>query len=496
MKRNHIIALIVAMLLPMLAGAQVLKGSYFLENSVNNHRMNPAFAPRAAYFQLVGVGYTGLGVYSNLDIPLLTSPIDGGLGTFLYPSVSVKDFESKLPGHLHLDSEVEITLLSFGGFTKKKSFWNFSIDMRMMFDADLPSDLLLFLKKGTGTQSQKYNIGNVNAYATAALQASFGYSREWFKGFRGGFKVRGIAPLMHVGLNLDDVSLQTGLDKWTINTEGYLYTAMHGLEMTQDKANANAVPELSFDMNKLLANKAVAGWGYSVDLGAEYTLQVGCPVDGMKFSLALTDLGQIFYSKNAVNGFENHGHLEWTGFQMDENMNINTKQAIEDLTSKAKDLLSLSEISQEKSLIRSTLPRLYVGVEYPFLKNLMSVGLLYSARFSHSYARHELTASYNLTPCKWFALGLNYSFLNTFRSMGAVLEFTPKVGPCLFIGMDYIPMEWANAPIMEGVLGEYPGFMRMLGINTSSWALPTSSRFNLNFGIAFNLGAKNLNTKK
>ena len=126
----------------------------------------------------------------------------------------------------------------------------------------------------------------------------------------------------------------------------------------------------------------------------------------------------------------------------------------------------------------------------------MSVGLLYSARFSHSYARHELTASYNLTPCKWFALGLNYSFLNTFRSMGAVLEFTPKVGPCLFIGMDYIPMEWANAPIMEGVLGEYPGFMRMLGINTSSWALPTSSRFNLNFGIAFNLGAKNLNTKK
>ena len=107
-----------------------------------------------------------------------------------------------------------------------------------------------------------------------------------------------------------------------------------------------------------------------------------------------------------------------------------------------------------------------------------------------------MTLSYNLTPCKWFAMGLNYSFLNTARSMGAVLEFTPKVGPCLFIGMDYIPMEWASLPILEEALGQSPGIMNMMGVKTSSWALPTSARFNMNFGIAFNVGSKYVNHKK
>ena len=477
MRKNYIIALIVTMLLPVIAGAQVLKGSYFLDYSVNNHKLNPAFTPRTSYFQLMGMGYTGVGVYSNIDIPLLMLPVDGGLGTFLHPSVSVKDFERKLPNHLHLDAEMETALLSFGSFTKDKAFWNVSIDMRTMVDVDFPSDLLLFLKKGTGTQSQRFNIGNVNAYATANLGVSVGYSREWFKGFRGGFKLRGIAPLMYAGLNLEDVSLTTGTDKWAVNTEGYLYTAMQGLELTQSEPNS--LPSVNFDFGKLLSNKVMAGWGYSIDLGAQYILNVGCPVDGMTFSLALTDLGQIFYSKKAVSAFENHGHVEWAGFQVDENMNVNAEQAIDDFSDKAAGLLYLKKMDQKKSLMRSTMPRLYVGVEYPFLKNMMSVGLLYSARFSHSYARHEMTLSYNINPCKWFAMGLNYSFLNTARSVGAVLEFTPRVGPCLFIGMDYIPLEWANA--------------RML---LNSLALPTSSRFNVNFGIAFNVGSKYVDLKK
>ena len=479
-----------AMLLPLGVGAQVLKGSYFLDHSVNSHRMNPAFAPRANYFQLVGVGYTGFGVYSNIDVPLLTSPVDGKLGTFLHPSVSVQEFEKRLPDHLNLDAEFETVVLSFGGFNKRKDFWNFTIDARMTADVDMPSDLLLFMKKGVGTQNQKYNIGNFNMYSSAALQASFGYSREWFKGFRGGFKVRGIAPLMYAGLNLDEVSLTTSADKWTINTEGYLHTAMQGLTLTQSEPNT--FPTTGFDLNTLLKNKVVAGWGYSVDLGIEYTLEVGCPVDGLAVSVAVTDLGQIFYNKNAVSSFGSHGKVEWMGFQVGEDMSVNAEQALDDFLDQADGLLNLSQDMGGKSFMRSTMPRVYAGVELPFLKRSMSVGLLYSARFSHSYARHELTASYNITPCKWFALGLNYSFLNTTRSMGAVLEFTPKAGPCLFLGMDYIPMEWAKAPILEELVGA-PTLFNMMGLET--YMLPTSTRFNLNFGLAFNLGSKHVNPK-
>ena len=492
MKTNKIFIALVLMMLPMIAGAQVLKGSYFLDHSVNRHKMNPAFAPRANYFQLPAIGYVGTGVYSNLDIPLLTYPVGDKLGTFLHPSVSVAQFKRNLPNHLHMDAEFETTLLSFGGFNKKKAFWNFTIDTRMMFDVDLPSDLFLFLKKGVGTSSERFNIGNINAYATGALQASFGYSREWLKGFRAGFKVRAIAPLAYAGINLEDVSLTTGVDKWTINAEGYAYTAMQGLKVSIPEEGG--MPQTDFQMDKFISNRVLAGFGYSVDIGAEYTLELGTPVDGLAVSFAVTDLGQIFYKKNCVSAFKNTGSMEWVGFRVDEGMNVNVDQAIEDLQAKASGLLNLEEMAHPHQFERSTMPRIFAGVELPFLKRTMSVGLLYSARISHSYARHELTASYNLTPCRWFALGLNYSFLNTVKSMGAVIELTPKAGPTLFIGMDYFPMEWASAPIAESILGEAPDMFRKMGFKT--WTLPTSTRFNLNFGISMNLGSKYVNPRK
>ena len=55
-------------------------------------------------------------------------------------------------------------------------------------------------------------------------------------------------------------------------------------------------------------------------------------------------------------------------------------------------------------------------------------------------------------------------------------------------------MEVAPAPLMEGVLGEAPAFFEALGFE--SWVLPTSSRFNVCFGIAMNLGSKYVNPKK
>ena len=492
MKKNKIILAVVLFMLPFMAGAQVLKGSYFLDNSVNRHKMNPAFAPRANYFQLPGIGYMGAGLYSNMDIPLLTAPVDGKLGTFLHPSVSVDEFRRQCPSHLHLDADFETNILSFGWFNKKKGFWNFAIDTRVLVDTDMPSDLFVFLKQGVGSDGSSFNIGNVNAYAMGTVQASLGYSREWIKGLRAGWKVRLIAPLAYAGLNLENVRLTTGTESWNIKTEGYLHTALQGLEMNLPEDSM--IPEPDFQMERMLSNKVIAGFGYSVDMGIEYKLEVGSVIDGLAFSAAVTDLGQIFYRKNGLSSFKTSGNVDWVGFHVDEGGNINFDEAIEDIQEQAEGLLNLSEMKHPHKFERSTMPRFYAGVELPFLKRKMSVGLLYSARLSHSYARHELTASYNLKPCKWFALGLNYSFLNTTRSMGAMLELTPKAGPCLYLGVDYFPVEWAHVPLLEDVMGAAPEILKKFGFET--WALPTSTRLNFNFGIAFNLGSKYVNPKK
>ena len=45
--RKIYIAIIMLLMLPMTMGAQALKGSYFLDNSITRTKLNPAFAPRA-----------------------------------------------------------------------------------------------------------------------------------------------------------------------------------------------------------------------------------------------------------------------------------------------------------------------------------------------------------------------------------------------------------------------------------------------------------------
>ena len=480
MTRKHIYAVAVLLIMPLIAGAQALKGSYFLDNSFNRHELNPAFAPRANYFQGLGIGNIGVGAMSNLDVPTLFYPKNGELLTFLNKGVSVKEFDKKLPNHIHLDTEVSTTLLGFGFYTKRLSYWTFDLDIKGMVDMDMPRDLLMFVKKGVGTDGNSYNIGNVNGYMMAGLQASLGYSRIIFNGFRAGIKAKFIAPIAYAAMNLENVRLDTSYDKWTITTEGYAHAALLGLDVSVPENEV--MPSVGgFDLNKTLAGGVLAGMGVAFDLGVEYTLNLGTIFDGLSVSAAVTDLGMIKYKGEATKSFKTSGSVDWTGFQDLNSDNLEFESTIDEFMQKAKEeLFNLSEVNTVSGFTRSTMPRFYVGAEMPFLKRSMSVGLLYSSRLSHSYARHEMTVSYNLNPCKWFALGLNYSFLNTANTMGFILEFTPKAGPAFYIGGDYIPVAGFKVPSMSQSLG--------LPLNI----LPLSMRLNLNFGIALHLGSKHL----
>jgi hypothetical protein len=469
---------VLTVILPLLAGAQALKGSYFLDNSLNRHELNPAFAPRANYFQLLAIGNIGTGMGSNLEIPTFLYPNNGELVTFLHPSVSLRDFDRALARHPHMDAEFNTTILGFGFYTKRKSYWTFDLDVRANIDGDLPRDMFMFIKKGAGTSGESYNVGNMNLYASAGIQASLGYSRDIFKGLRVGAKARVIAPLGYAAVNLEKMTVNTGADKWTLTTEGYAHAAVNGLDISMPAGEKTPVAE--FDQGRFFSNGVVAGFGYSFDLGAEYVLELGTLFDGLSISAAVTDLGQIHYKDNAVSSFKSGDSVEWTGFQ---NVNVNNLELEESLNEFLKNaqesLLNLSEMKHDGGFTRSTMPRVHIGVEMPFLKRSMSVGLLYSARMSHSYTRNELTLSYNLNPCKWFAMGFNYSFLNSTRTLGFLMELTPRVGPAFYIGCDYIPLEFAPA-----------SFVPMINL------LPTSLRLNLNFGIAFQVGGKTTKSKE
>ncbi len=453
---------VLMLLIPMMMGAQTLKGSYFLDNSLNRNKLNPAFAPRGGYFQMPVVGNFGVGALTNLEISTFMYPMNGQLYTFLNKNVTVDQFEAALPKYPYLDVAVETNLINFG-FRAKKSFWTFDLGIKMNADVDLPSDLFLFMKKGTG-ESGSYNVGQVRANVAAAVTAALGYSRDLsdlVPGLRAGLKARAILPVAYAGLDLSQVNLTTSPEKWTLNTEGSLNAALKGLELTDAEGNISPV---------MSAPYGLCGWGLSFDLGAEYKLEFDGFINGVSFSAAVTDLGVIKYDADAVQSFTTEGAMDWTGFKVSLEEGEMDK-AMDELGSEFEKLLELEKVENTSALSRSTLPSFYVGVEMPFCNNLMSIGALYSARKSYYHTRNELTLSYNLTPAKWFALGVNYSFLNVRKTLGCILEFTPKAGPCFYVGLDYAPVEWTNAPFLE----PFP-------------YLPMSARVNAQVGLAFSLG--------
>ena len=463
MNRKFFAVAAMLLLMPLLMGAQALKGSYFLDNSLNRNKLNPAFAPQSGYFQIPVVGNTSVGLLSNLDLQTFMYPMNGQLYTFLNKNVSLEQFDAALAGNPHFDVATDINLINFGFKGGEKGFWTVDLGMRVNADMDLPRDLFIFMKKGTGT-SGTYNIGAVHANAAVSMQAAPGSSpdlSDLVEGLRVGAKARAILPVAYLGLDLNTVSLTTSPEKWTVKTDGTCNAAMKGLEMT------DASGELEPSVNGF---GGLAGFGFSVDLGAEYKLDFDGFINGVAFSAAVTDLGAVSYSADAVQAYGTNGQMDWTGLSISLEEGA-MDDAMAELENEFGNLLSLNKIGNASKLSRSTLPSFYLGAEMPFMNNKMSVGALYSARKSYVATRNELTLSYNLNPVKWFSAGLNYSFLNTTKTLGWLLEFNPKAGPCFFIGSDYFCLAKAKAPE-----------------NFSLEDIPMSWRFNVHFGLAVALG--------
>ncbi len=463
MNRKFLTLAAIMLLVPMMAGAQALKGSYFLDNSLNRNKLNPAFAPDMNYFQIPAIGNLSVGMLSNLDVQSFLFPMNGQLNTFLHKDVTVRQFDRALARNPYMDVAVDLNLINFG-WKWGDGFWTVDVGVKADADVDIPSSLFMFMKKGM-TEEGIYNLGPVNAHIAASVQAAVGYSRdlsEYVPGLRVGARIRGIIPAAYAGLNFKKVELDARMDKWILRTQGSLHTSVGGFELM----GADGAISPSFDPSGIRP----AGFGMSIDVGAEYRMEFDGFINSVNFSAAFTDVGFISYGAKTTHAYAAKGRMNWTGAVVSvKDGKFDT--AVDELG----DFGKLIEFAPEgdKPITRSSLPSFYAGVEMPFLNNMMSVGALYSARASYHYLRNELTLSYNLNPVRWFSLGLNYSFLNVARTMGFVLELTPRIGPCLYLGCDYVPLEWTVGP--DAI---------------SNMTIPTALRFNFRFGLAFAIGGK------
>lgn len=445
--------------------------SYFVRNSTQNHNFNAAFVPDQGYIGVPILSNFDLQTSSNLGALSILYPLEGGqTGLFLNSQVSSEEFLSKLRKNNYLDATFSYDIINAGWFTGKDSFWTIAIGERVDMQSSLPREFFSLLKNGMYDNPSAYSIENMGVGATLYSQISLGYSRgldELVEGLRVGGKFKLLLSMADVQMNIDRMDISMSSDSWSAATTGSASVLGGGIDLMYDENNN--LSGVGYDPSSM----GIGGAGIAFDLGAEYILSEGTPVDGMRFSLSVTDLGFVSYGKKHSRLLSSEGNIVFDGFEDIgvDGSGVNTDSMMEDLMSMA----AFKEEPVTKNQVRSLTATLYAGVDYPFLDDKMNVGLLYSARFGRFRTESELTLAWNYAPVRSFDIALSYSLLKTHSTFGWLITYVPKRGVGIFVGSDYTPLNYTA--------------LRVHGVK-----LPVPARefvLDVNFGLTISLGGSN-----
>lgn len=445
--------------------------SYFVRNSTQSHNFNAAFVPDQGYVGFPILTNIDLQVASNLGAKSIFYPLEGGnTGLFLNDQVSTEDFLSTIRKNNYLDMDFGYELINAGWFTGKDSFWTLSFGAKVNVESSLPYDFFRLLKDGMYDNPSSYTIENMGIGAQLYGQVALGYSRGLdglVEGLRVGGKVKFLVSMADIELNVNRMDLALGSESWDVTSKATASVLGGGIGVGYNEDGY--LNSIYMDPSGL----GVGGFGAAFDLGVEYILSEDTPVDGMRFSLSVTDLGFISYNKSRSKMLRGEDQFSYTGF---DNIGIDgSGMGTDALMSELMEMTALKEEAVDKNPVRSLAATLYAGVDYPFLDDKMNVGLLYSARFGRFYTENELTVAWNYSPVRSFNIALSYSLLKTHSTLGWLITFVPKRGIGIFVGSDYTPLNYTAL--------KFDGFK-----------LPVPARefyLDVNFGLTISLGGSN-----
>lgn len=448
--------------------------SYFVRNSTQSHEFNAAFAPDQGYIGFPGLSGVDLSLGSNLGPSAFLYPLsDGRTGLFLNNEVSADEFLANIRDNNTLGMNLNYRVLEAGWYTGKSSFWTLSFGVKADVDLSMPGELFRFVKKGMYEDPTQYSISNLGVSGQVYGQVALGYSQgldKWVKGLRIGGKAKFLVGMADIQANVERLDMTLGSDRWTASTaaNGHILGGS-GLYPKYDE-NGH-VSGFGFDPSSL----GVGGYGAAFDLGVAYTISQGTPVDGLRFSLSVTDLGFISYAKDrSVLLASPDGEIVYEGVDgLGPDSDIN--QAFEGLKDELLGLTAFSSQPVDGNQIQMLTATMYAGLDYTFLNDKMNVGLLYSARFGRFRTENELTVAWNYAPSRGFDIALSYSLLKTHSTLGWLMTVFPKRGIGFFFGSDFTPLNYAALNI-EGIKLPVPKKEFVLDVH---------------FGVTISLGGSN-----
>jgi hypothetical protein len=434
---KRIIALYTVLLLGLTSLLATPNTLYFMEYLPYQSFMNPAMQPRCTtYVELPAIStISAYGNTGGLSLNDFLYVKDGKLVTFLHPEFGNKDaVYSKIMRSPGVDMEVDVSLFGFGFRLKEKGYLHINASLRTDVSAGLPKEIITLGMNGTpdtvNVNSYRVDVPvSVNAY----LDLNGGYSRQINEKWTVGGRLHLLYGLANARLKSSDLTLNLSQQQWNISGGFRGNMSIPGLRFETDENGKIIGYNTSSSIEEFFKSLSYS-IGASVDLGAVFK-----PIPELKISLSVKDLGFMYWKTNAMH-LDGRFDYSFDGIDLSTSQNPEAEEPENDENTFDK----VGTISATEGGYTTLMNgKIYAGVEYSFLENMMSVGVVSKTSYNYNHWDEELTVAYNLRPCSWFGLSASYSLISG-RSSTVGLGFNLRLPPLSFYAVsDYTPVHYS-----------------------------------------------------
>lgn len=432
MKRNRWILTLVVSFVTLVASAAP-NSLYFMDILPYRTYQNPALRPMSdTYVEIPGLSTISASMGTgNLSLNDFIYVKDGKLVTFLHPEYGNKDaLFAKLGSTCRFSTDVDVSVLGFGFKVKEKGYFSFNASARIDALVGLPKDLFALAFYGTPdtVNVNKYDLSSLAVSARSYVDFGFGYMHQINEKWSVGGRLHLLVGAFAADMYSDKAYLEASAQQWTIEGNSNLLLSVPGLGVEVDE-NGSITGFTSSDFMSMLSCYRPS-MGAAIDLGLEYK-----PLPELSISVSLKDIGFMYWNnvvaaQSSVNG-------SYEGFYFgDQQINFVDSLA-------ASFGASMLYDPQKTHYVQEMRGKLYVGAEYSFLRNMMSVGLLSKTEFMSNYVSEEVSLNYKIRPCHWFGISAGYSFVSGgWSTLGFGLDL--KLPPFNFyVATDYTPLYYS-----------------------------------------------------
>jgi hypothetical protein len=435
-----------------------------METVSTRHELNPSFQPVPdGYFSTIPIlsGFSiGMG-NNSLTLSDIILPYGSGgrsrTSMFFNNDNAIDKFYNSLRKMTNVYGDADLRLFAFGIRLRDSAYLTVGLNMKGTANMFVPRDMVKFAIYGAVDTAgvNSFNFDRLGIRSSVYTELAVGYSRKIIPKLVVGGKLKFLIGHYNESAQIDRFRLNASRQQWDFDIKGSFDMSIPGAKYELD--NQGKLDKV--DVDQVAISDLIGGFGLAVDLGANYKLFD----DRLTVSASLLDLGYIGWkAKNAAHtSFDGNYYFDGIDFELendakwDDNYLDNIEESVEYKT------------TANKSYYSTLAAKVFLGAEYGFWKDMMTVGLLSKSTIVNKTVFEEITASVNYLQFKYFNASLSYSMLNgRFGTIG--LGLGGRLGPVnLYLAGDYFPAKY-----------------------TSQFIPHKNKSFNFQMGLMFNFGYK------